>query len=114
MPRLVDVHTDVIVNQHVSHSADSPPVERRQTRPSLSGNALGCLTNYLHVPNDGILQLIRLQERVSPRLNEAGDAVATFEDVMQIQASSFTEAWPRGGFCRARTSEATFQFLREL
>ena len=64
-------------------SSEGEPVAR------FGRNALGRLADHFRVPDDGVLQLVGRQERVSARTDEAGDSLASLQYVMQVQPIVF-------------------------
>ena len=70
-------------------------------------NTLRRLADHLHVPDNGVLQLLGSHKLLSAGRDEAGDTVATFNHVVQVEQSSFTAASPRVGCVRERTNGET-------
>jgi hypothetical protein len=57
LPHRVDIHTHIIVNQHVAQPGDAAPWDFRMLRAKLFGQPFGCLTNDFKLANDGVLPM---------------------------------------------------------
>ncbi len=89
IPNLIQVNTDIVMNQNVPHAADGFPIQPAQAAASINGNALGRFSDYLNVSDHGILQFLGFEEYLSSGPDEAGDALATLQHVMQVQPIVF-------------------------
>ena len=57
LPHRIDIHTHIIVNQHVAQPGNAAPWDLRMLRAKLLGQPFGCLAYDFKLANDGVLPM---------------------------------------------------------
>jgi hypothetical protein len=87
VPDEIEIHTEVVVSELVSHPGHLAPWHPRRPLPQGRRHTLRGLADDLKIPDDGVLDQRRNEELVSSRL--------VYASALSIACSSFRERPPR-------------------
>lgn len=110
IPDLIEIHAHVVVNQYVSKTGYTASGHVWILPQELWRQALDGLTDHFEVPNDGILQDVRLHVSLTPFLGAVLDAPDALCDVIEVHASrssAVTARQPPEARARGCAGEAT-------